>query len=86
MCFKNKINKIARILIKKKLLIEMGNSTSFKEIEKKYDQDGIDYVAFRYHERRNYHKIKDLINMLKDHAHVQKQDVLEFIDQEKRLL
>lgn len=80
--FKNKINKIARILIKKK----MGNSTSFKEIEKKYGQDGIDYVAFRYHERRNYHKIKDLINMLKNHAHVQKQDVLEFIDQEKRLL
>lgn len=64
----------------------MGNSSSFKEIEKKYGQNGIDYVAFRYHERRGYYRVKQLINRLKDHINLQQQEALEFIDQEKRLL
>lgn len=36
----------------------MGNSIRFEDIEKKYGQSGVDYVAFRYHERKNYKKIK----------------------------
>lgn len=43
---------------KKKDSVKMGNSSSFKEIEKKYGQNGIDYVAFRYHERRGYYRVK----------------------------
>jgi len=57
---RNKKNKIFQKLYskKKKDSVKMGNSSSFKEIEKKYGQNGIDYVAFRYHERRGYYRVK----------------------------
>jgi len=37
----------------------MGNLQSFEDIEKKYGQRGIDYVAAKYHERRIYERIND---------------------------
>lgn len=52
----------------------MGNTAHFTEIERKYGQDGVDYVAFRYHERKNYLNIKDNISRLKDHANLQQQE------------
>jgi hypothetical protein len=46
---RNKKDKIFKKLYSKKNTSKMGNSTTFKDIEKKYGQNGIDYVAFRYH-------------------------------------
>jgi hypothetical protein len=46
----------------------MGNSQSFQDIEKKYGQKGIDYVAGKCQERRIYSKIGASINNLKNQA------------------
>lgn len=46
----------------------MGNSSTYHQIVKKYGQNGIDYITFRYHERRCYKNIKDTISRLKDLA------------------
>ena len=64
----------------------MGNNHSFDEIEKKYGQKGIDYVASKYQERRIYSKIGDEINKLNNQTSIQEHDDLEFLSQEKRRL
>lgn len=49
----------------------MGNNHSFEDIEKKYGQKGIDYVASKHQERGIYSKIGDEINKLNNHANTQ---------------
>lgn len=64
----------------------MGNNHSFEDIEKKYGQKGVDYIASKHQERGIYSKIGDEINKLNNQANTQEHDDLEFLSQEKRRL
>lgn len=50
----------------------MGNSalTQFSEIETKYHQPGIDYIVYKYNQRKALLHTKDEVQRVHDHAHL----------------
>ncbi len=66
----------------------MGNSaqSQFTEIEKKYGRPAVDYITFKSHERIAIQHTNDEVRRIYDHANLQENEDLEFLNQEKRKL